>query len=608
MTVRAATFAVLAVLLAVPASAAHAAAPVPPERSLYADAPNGMFLLDGAWTKRADPSDIGMRRGWFRPGADMGYRRTSIPNAFNARDYTRRSSAGRVEWYRATFTAPQAEGVAQWRFRFESVNVAATVWLNGKQIGYHRGAYLPFELAVKPNDLRSGENELVVRVDSRGSPNDLPPSNRPLGWWNFGGILREVYLRAVRSFDLSDLRVVAMPGEPATARITATVRNMSATALPAPVTLHVTGPGFDQTTTVDAGTVATLQRKPIDTTVEIPAPQLWSPGDPTLYALTVDVPGGQRTTVHFGIRRWSVAANGRLLLNGTPLVLRGASFHEQTAATGGALGAAARTEIVRELQAIGANATRAHYPPHPALLETFDRAGIVFWEQIPVWRVRARQLRSTRFRATALETLRATVRRDRNHASVLAWSVSNETLRGGPGEVAYIRAARKLVDHLDPTRLLAADKSLRPLNDLPPSYRLLDAIGLNEYVGWYGGKTSQLPANLAAVHRRFPHQALVVTEFGAEANRAGPASAKGSYAFQRRFLANHLSVFGATPYLSGALVWVLRDFAVRPGWTGGNPHPRPPFLFKGLFTQSGSPKPAAATVRRSFDKTLRRQG
>ncbi|HEX6712988.1 MAG TPA: glycoside hydrolase family 2 TIM barrel-domain containing protein, partial [Thermoleophilaceae bacterium] len=555
------------VLLATAGATAEAAAPIPPERVLYTDAPNGMFLLDGDWTTRADPGNLGVREGWWHEGSADGFTSTSIPNAFNAGDLSKRSFKGGVQWYRATFTAPQVDGVAQWRFRFESVNVEATVWLNGTRIGLHRGAYLPFELAVSRSDLRSAENELVVRVDSRGSPNDIQPSNRPLGWWNYGGILREVYLRAVRSFDLADLHVTAAPGEPAKARITATVRNMSVGTLPAPVTLHLTGPGFDQTTTVDAGSVAPLQTKPIAAAIDIPSPRLWAPGHPTLYQLTVDVPGGQRTTTHFGIRRWTVSGGGRLLLNGKAIVLRGASFHEQTEATGAALTPDDRNELVGELRAVGANFAREHYPPHPALLEAFDRAGVVFWEQIPVWRVSAKQLRSGFYRHNAISALRDAVMRDRNHASIAAWSVSNETLRGGSAEVKYLREARALLDRLDPTGLVAADKALRPLSDLPRSYRLLDAIGLNEYVGWYGGRTRELPRDLATVHRRFPRQALVITEFGAEANRAGRAGSKGTYAFQQRFLASHLRIFDRTPYVSGALAWVLRDFAVRPGWT-----------------------------------------
>jgi hypothetical protein len=361
---------------------------------------------------------------------------------------------------------------------------------------------------------------------------------------------------------------------------------------------------MDTTATVNAGTMAAGAAKQIDTTIDMPGARAWTPKHPTLYELRVDVPGGQQTTAHFGVRRWSVGADGRILLNGAPVVLRGASFHEQTPRHAAALTAGDRATIVRELKAVGANFARAHYPLHPALLEAFDRAGIVYWEQIPVWRVREAQLRSARFRKMALNALRSAITRDRNHASILAWNVSNETLRGGRGELAYIKAARAITNKADRTRLLAADDSLLPVDNLAPSYRLLDAIGLNDYVGWYGRRTTELPADLRAVHRRFPHQALVVTEFGAEANRDGPSSDKGTYAFQQRFLASHLAIYDRTSYLSGALVWVLRDFVVRPGWTGGNPHPQPPFLFKGLFRRDGSAKPAVATVKQSFARAL----
>lgn len=96
----------------------------------------------------------------------------------------------------------------------------------------------------------------------------------------------------------------------------------------------------------------------------------------------------------------------------------------------------------------------------------------------------------------------------------------------------------------------------------------------------------------------------MITEFGAEANRSGPASSKGTYAFQQRLITKHVGVFDNTGYLSGVLVWALRDFAVRPGWTGGNPHPHPPILFKGLFKQSGAAKPAVASVHRLFAAVL----
>ena len=587
---------VLLLALATPALAA-----APPERALYDDGPSGRHLLDSGWTTRADPRDVGRRGHWERPGRDAGFRRTSVPHAFNARDRSRRGFASRVQWYRTRFDLPGGEATG-WRLRFESVNRHATVWLNGRRLGSHEGAYLPFELQARA--LRERGNELVVRVDGRGSRTDLPPSTRVRGWWNYGGILREVYLRRTTGLDLADLQVRPRRGSPGRVDFSAIVRNTSSRSLPAGFSTvrlrHPDGRTTSLFVTFPAeGDLRPGRLRRIEGSMSIEDPQGWSPDSPSLYELEVVVPGGQVTTTHFGIRDWAVDTEGRATLDGRPLALRGASFHEETLNLGAALGPAQRDQIVEELRALGADFTRAHYPPHPALLEAFDRAGIVMWEQIPVWRLRDRNF-TPRLRREALSRLREAILRDRNHASIMTWSIANETLGGGARERAYVRDAVRLVRRLDPTRLVAADPSLRPLDDIPAHYAELDAIGVNEYVGWYGGATPELAGDLQALRARFPRQALFVTEFGAEANRSGPASELGTYEFQTQYLADHLGIIDASQELSGALAWVLRDFWVRPGWSGGNPRPDSPFNRKGIFDERGAPKPAFETVRDCF--------
>ena len=204
----------------------------------------------------------------------------------------------------------------------------------------------------------------------------------------------------------------------------------------------------------------------------------------------------------------------------------------------------------------------------------------------------------------ALEYLRDTILRDRNHASVMTWSVSNETQRftGGADEDAYIAEAARIARELDGTRLVAADVSLR---GVPDSYAALDAVGLNHYAGWYGhtalaSAMKGLRRQLNRTLPRFPRQAFFYTEFGAEANHRGPSTSKGTYAYQRLLLAKTLAVLDREPRISGALVWALRDFVVRPGWEGGNPRPNPPFNHKGLFDRYGVPKPAFKSIRQRF--------
>jgi beta-glucuronidase len=592
--------AVLAACLAMLALAAHAAAaPVPAERALYGDGPNGRHLLDRGWETRADPRDVGRRRDWHEPRARGRWQRVSVPHAFNATDRTTRGFDSRVQWYRVRFDLPRDRGAAGWRLRFESVNREATVWLNGRKLGSHEGAHLPFELVAK--EVRERDNVLVVRVDGRLSMTDLPTARRPRGWWNYGGILREVYLRRVGTFDLADLQVVGRPGSRATVEWRVRVRNASARRRDWEVEATLFDPEGRVVTgeAVGGGALRPRGLAIAEGETEIARPRMWTPSTPTLYRLELRVPGGQVLTTHFGIREWGVE-NGRATLNDRPLDLRGASFHEQVGSAGAALGASERGTIVSELRALAADFTRQHYPPHPALLEAFDRAGIVFWEQVPVWRLRSRDLRSRRVRSEALSRLRQAIVRDRNHASVMAWSVENETLRGGEAQERYVRSAAALVRKLDRTRLVAADTALRPVDQVPDVYSVLDAIGVNEYVGWYGeGEASDVPVDFAELRRRFPRQALFVTEFGAEANRSGPATEKGTYEYQRRWLDEHLAAIDSTD-ASGAAVWALRDFWVRPGWHGGNPRPDPPWNRKGLFDDRGRPKPAVDLVRQRF--------
>ena len=112
--------------------------------------------------------------------------------------------------------------------------------------------------------------------------------------------------------------------------------------------------------------------------------------------------------------------------------------------------------------------------------------------------------------------------------------------------------------------------------------------------------TRDLPRYYETLHRQQPRAALFVTEFGAEANRRGPAREKGTYAFQSRYLRRHVEQAAAPPFLNGAVVWALRDFRVHSAWTGDNPKPHPPWNQKGIIGAGGRPKPAYYEVRRTF--------
>jgi beta-glucuronidase len=602
---------------ALAASAAPAGAQVvttPKPGVMYVDGHTGRYLLDGPWYFKLDPRGVGARRGYTRGSASLsGWTQITVPYAWNATDTSIASMRGSIGWFRKDFRVPSAPKGTSWIVRFESVNYKASVYLNGHLIGKHETGYIPFELDLAPY-LKRGVNSLVVRVDSRRNLDSVPPikitsTGLPsAGWWNYGGILREVYLRRVYKVDMQEL--LARPQLPcrscdASVLVRATLRNMTSKKQKVTVRASVGSlkAHFSSITLAPhaVGIVATK--------VGIRHPRLWEPGAPNLYQVTASAYDGGRATAgwstQIGIRSIRVTKTGRVLLNGEPVELRGASFHEEDVSVGAALTPEMRQQIWSELMSLGPSLTRAHYPLHPWFLEQADRDGVLVWDEVPMYQTPNSVTAKASVRKKGLDYIRAEVARDENHPSVLTWSIGNEMpTRVGAGQQRYIRDAARLLHKIDPTRLRALDYSGYPTSLPSSTYHVLDALGINCYFGWYPGPggviddRSALGPFLDQVHRYYPSKALFVTEFGAEANRDGPFDEKGTYSFQRQLIEDHLAVYDSKPFVNGAIIWALRDFRVRPNWDGGNPKPESPLNQKGLMDQFGKPKPAFYAAQR----------
>jgi beta-glucuronidase len=603
--------AAVGVLLALGATPAGAVSPAetPSEKVLSEDGPDGRYLLGGHWLYRADPGDAGISEGFQRERSTAGWEPVRVSNAFNARDFSQQSFDGSVGWYRKDFRAPAVDSAFRWAFRFESVNYQARVWLNGRSLGAHEGAYLPFELAARRMK-RAGVNRLVVRVDSRRLDTDVPP--RRALWWNWGGILREVYLRRVGPLDIESVQVVPeLRDQNRRARLTVGVRVRNDTAdKRGGLRGLVLGPGLERAKEVlfSGRPVAAFSSRTYRTIVSLKSPRLWWPRRPRLYRLRLEVgpPGraDQTYSTHFGVRTFVKDPSGQVLLNGRPIQLRGAGMHEDSLGRGAALTPRQRINSIRYLKKLGANFTRAHYPLHPRTLELCDREGIIVWDQIPFYQLSAEAVAQESVLAKGLNQLLEMILRDQNHPSVIAYSIGNELGEPTLGLEDYIHRAAALARTIDPSRLVALDVSFGGQPRHSPIYDELDALGVNEYYGWYWPWTRErLGPDLDALKQTYPALALFITEFGAEANRDGPVDEKGTYAFQADLLRYHLGVIDQKPYINGAQVWALREFAVMPGWDGGNPIPSAPFHRKGLVGLHGELKPAFAEVAALFHRT-----
>ena len=612
--------ATVAALGAAGPAAAQSVVSTPSDRTLYRTGHSGRFLMDGPWLYRADQGGTGDRELFQRQTTTAGWSLTSVPNAWNATDESDASFMGGVGWYRKDFRLPRGGRSASWVVRFESVNYRSRVWLNGRPIGSNRGAYLPFEIRLPRSVLRRGlVNRLVTRVDSRRKQTDFPPSGlsvtgRPTGgWWNYGGLLREVYLRRIDDIDVTT--AVVRPDLPcalcaATVDYRVVLRNYGERAR----RVRVTARFGARRVSLGARVVSARQFSTFTRRIDVRRPRLWSPATPNLYDATVSVASGRRTlqryVVETGIRSIRVAPDGRMLLNGAPLNFRGVAIHEDSKDKGFAIGNAERDQTLAWMKELGATMVRSHYPLHPYFQEQADRLGIMQWSEIPVYSVKTPYLKQPLVRRLAARELESNILTNGNHPSVMVWSMGNElSARPGPVQGYYIRRAAASAKRLDPTRPVGLAVAGYPGVGCQSEYEPLDVIGVNEYFGWYPGPNGQIADRTAlseyldTVRACYPRKAVVISEFGAEANREGPVEEKGTYTHQQDFVNYHLGVHASKPWLSGSIYWALNEFRVRPNWDGGNPRPNSPIHQKGLLTYDRSRKPAWFDVQRLWAAT-----
>lgn len=602
---------------ALPASLAPAAAPA--GGVLTYGGPVGRVAIE-RWVVRDDITNTGIARGWGRGG--WSGREVAVPYSPNASPSGLRGRrgalnfAGAVTWYRASFSVPAA---GRYAIDFQSVNHRATVWIDGVRIGRsHEGEFQPFAKYFSATG--PGRHTVVVRADYT----DIERQNRTgwhRTWWNFGGINREVTVRPVGRSDIRApmvFTVLDRGSGAATVRVEARLRNYgparrirlrgtlrrgaAAVALPFP------------RVRVPAGGSRIVRAR-----VRIANPALWSPDDPELHDLALEVPGEAGWKARVGLRE--ITWRGRnVYINGRRMYFHGASLHEDARGRGSALTGTDMDGLVSDLQRVEANVTRAHHPLAPALLERLDAAGILVYQEIgPNDPPGGFSLKTPELRRQGRQRIRVTLDQLQRHPSIFAWTLANEAAGRGnsDGQRPWVDNVAQELHRRDPGRMVGVDLWGRYVPDSDRGlrmYRNLDVIGLTNYDGWYNDNDARGPRLRRIIRRTvdefaraFPSKVLMITEFGAEANPRNATNEAGGYAFQARLLREHLRVYRADPRIAGMMIWVLRDFAVTPAFAGGSIRREVPDIRlvrgiaqKGLIDYRGRPKPAAAVVARMF--------
>ena len=588
---------------------------VPTTPSSINGGPTGRMALTGGWTFRLDPNEFGEFKG-YQTGAFTGGA-VDVPHGANPAPVVGRrgllSFRGSVGWYRNTFSVP-ADG--DYALRFESVHHEAVVWLNGKRLGRHVGAYIPFEYRVP---LQAGQPQtLVVRADWRG-----PTMQKRTGWhrtwFNFGGINREVSIRRIGKSELTVPTVhTRLADGQAQVDVSIHVRNRASIEREVPVEGTLAGGSGQHALRFPTLVLKPGQTRIVHAQVTVPQPQLWSPESPTLYQLDLRVPDEAGYSTRVGLRQLTWKGS-RLFLNGRALKLHGASIHEDVRGRGDALQPGDMDALVASLQAIGANATRSQHPLNPALLERFDAAGILVWLGVgPIDAPGNWTSKTPRLQRQARRRVRQSFFQAQSHPSLVAWNLANEVAGNGHpgGQARYVDDMARELHRRDPGRLVAVDVwgAHPPRRGLGFLYRNVDAIAVTNYMGWYERPlaprdviVNSIRARTRNFGRYFPGKVLVISEFGAEGNRHNPLARPGGFAYQAWLLEQHIRAYRAFPQLSGMLVWNLRDFAVSPDFAGGSIRKVVPGIKivrgvnqKGIFDFDGKPKPAVDAVRNAF--------
>jgi len=608
-----------------PDSAASAAATIGPphggEPAIYAG-PGGRAQLDGPWRFKSDRRDLGVQRGYQRGGFEGELvKMPLVPRAAQISGLSGISNfKGGVGWYRTSIEVPVQRSYA---IRFESINHKAQVFLDGKRIATHKGEFLPFEARAR---LKPGvRHTLVVRADWR-DPSAMKQDGWHRLWFNFGGVNRGVSIRPLGASELLHPYIhTRLEGGAANVAMRVHVRNNATGRRVIGVRGTLTRGDRSVEVRLVPERFSGKGVRVLQGSVRIEDPELWSPQDPSLWELKLEVPGESTYRARVGLR--DVRAQGdRLLLNGKPIRLRGASIHEDVLGRGDALTPADQDRLVTELKAIGANATRSQHPLDEGLLERLDAAGIMVWLGVgPTDAPGAWTSRGEGRVRVAKQRVRTSVRQAGLHPSVITWNLANELAGEGhpAGQIPYIDSIAAELQRTDPGRPVALDiwgKHPPRIDSL--IFRNIDMIGWTNYIGWYESTNASAEQLRGEIRRRladlravFPNKVIAVTEFGAEASGRNATTSPGGYAFQSHLLDLHLSTYAEIPNVAGALIWNLRDFAVAPSFAGGSIKRQVPDISiikgineKGLFDLRSRAKPSVKSVAGRFGQQAREDG
>ncbi len=577
--------------------------------------------MDGMWKFHLDELAVGEKEGWIDglPGTEMIPVPASFQDFYTDKDI--REYTGDVWYEKDMFVPGEWEGKNIF-VRFGAATHRAVVYVNGVKITEHEGGFLPFCGDVTQVVRYNAYNKVVVKVNNELTVTNIPcgetitlpngkKMNKPyFDFYNYSGLQRSVYLMAVPEESVFDLDLdYALDGRDAQVKYS----------------VKTTGSHPVELTLFDESGKQAAQAQGKEGILEVKDAHLWQVHQAYLYRLVIRILDGEQILDEYeqeiGIRTIEVKGTS-ILLNGSPVYLRGFGKHEDSDIVGRGFNIGVMKRDFELMKWIGANSFRtSHYPYSEEIYQMADREGFLIIDEVAAVGLfqslmnfmEASTGKNTAFfekettpilLKTHLRAIEEMITRDKNHPSVIAWSLLNEPETSSEAAVPYFKEVFDRAHELDVQKRPRTFALV--MNSVPgvcKCYQFSDIVALNRYYGWYVKGGYELSAAEVMFRQEMDawkslnlNKPFIFSEYGADTlgSEHKLPSVMWSQEYQDEYLKMTNEVFDSYDFVKGEQIWNFADFQTTEGIMRVNGNK------KGVFTRQRQPKDVAYLLRKRW--------
>jgi len=574
------------------------------------------------WKFHLDERSVGENEGWIDgiPGEEMIPVPASFQDFYTEKDI--REYTGDF-WYETDFFVPGEWEGREILLRFGAATHRASVYVNGILITEHEGGFLPFSAKVTTVVRYDSYNKVVVKVNNELNCTNLPcgetitlPNGKKMSkpyfdFFNYAGLQRSVYLLALPGESIVDFDLdYAIHGK--NAEVSYQIRTNGEHAV--------------QLALFDAKGHCVAQKDGKEGVLYVENARLWQVRNAYLYRLRIRIMDGEELIDEYeqeiGIRTVKVEGTD-ILINGEPVYLKGFGKHEDSDIVGRGFSIGIMKRDFELMKWIGANSFRtSHYPYSEEIYQMADREGFLVIDEVPavgMFQSLMNFMEASTGKQTAffkkettpvllkahLRAIEEMIARDKNHPSVVAWSLLNEPETTNEAAVPYFKEVFDLANKLDMQKRPRTFALI--MNSLPDTckcYQFSDIIALNRYYGWYmkGGYEISVAEELFrkemnAWKEKKLNKPFIFTEYGADtlASEHKLPSVMWSQEYQDEYLKMTHEVFDSYDFIKGEQIWNFADFQTTEGIMRVNGNK------KGVFTRQRQPKDIAYKLKERWE-------